>query len=214
MIRSFCMIKLEPETIAQFEKYIIPEIKGAAEDCLRAYEQGARPDGSNNFDNYMLGCSCWNNVYNRLNRELEQHPFFSKKTYKKVLVITCLNGKEELNFCVSRVDDEKRIPCAGKSIKLSLQNQAFLSEEIQNIISNSMQNCVFMLGYDISTSRGLGKISFDMLSLVSKGKFQSDPIYVFDEKDAPLTSKLPHEEPKHPVVTRDALVTPIKKDRI
>lgn len=77
------MIKLEPETIAQFEKYIIPEIKGAAEDCLRAYEQGARPDGSNNFDNYMLGCSCWNNVYNRLNRELEQHPFFFEKNLQK-----------------------------------------------------------------------------------------------------------------------------------
>lgn len=207
------MIKLEPETIAQFEKFIIPEIKGAAEDSLRAYEQGARPDGTNNFDNYMLGCSCWNNVYNRLNRELEQHPFFSKKNYKKVLVITCLNGKEELKFCVSRVDEEKRIPCAGKSIKLSLQNQAFLSEEIQNIVSKSTQNCVFMLGYDISTSRGLGKISFDMLSYVSKGKFQSDSIYIFNEEEASLASSLPHEELKHPVVTRDALLTSIKKSK-
>lgn len=197
------MFKLSQETIAQIESVIIPEIRGAAEESLRAYEQGARPDGTNNFDNYMLGCSCWCNVYNRLNRELDNHPFFTKKSYKKVLTISCPNGEAELKFYVSRVDEKGRVPCSGKSIKVQLQKQAFLSAEVQDVIAHSGSS-ILMIGYDITTLDGLGKITLDMLSAVDRKHFQSDTLHTFEGKDARITKQhAPQEEIRLPAVTRD-----------
>ena len=205
------MFKLHLETIEQIKSVIIPEIKGAAEESLRAYEQGAREDGGNNFDNYMLGCTCWCSVYNRLDRKLTQHPFFSKKTYKKVLTITCPNGDDLLKFYVSRVDEKGRVPRAGKSIKMQLQEQAFLSTEIQSIVARS-ESSVFMIGYDISHLTGLGKITFDMLSMIDRKHFQSDTLYVFegDDHTSPV-HHTPQEEIKRPAVTREILANQQKK---
>ena len=205
------MFTLQLETIEQIKSVIIPEIKGAAEESLRAYEQGAREDGGNNFDNYMLGCTCWCSVYNRLDRKLTQHPFFSKKTYKKVLTITCPNGDDLLKFYVSRVDEKGRVPRAGKSIKMQLQEQAFLSTEIQSIIARS-ESSVFMIGYDISHLTGLGKITFDMLSMIDRKHFQSDTLYVFEGDDHTIPAHhTPQEEIKRPAVTREILAIQQKK---
>ena len=205
------MFTLHLETIEQIKSVIIPEIKGAAEESLRAYEQGAREDGGNNFDNYMLGCTCWCSVYNRLDRKLTQHPFFSKKTYKKVLTITCPNGDDLLKFYVSRVDEKGRVPRAGKSIKMQLQEQAFLSTEIQSIIARS-ESSVFMIGYDISHLTGLGKITFDMLSMIDRKHFQSDTLYVFEGDDQTIPAHhTPQEEIKRPAVTREILAIQQKK---
>ncbi|WP_300803211.1 hypothetical protein [uncultured Desulfovibrio sp.] len=205
------MFTLHLETIEQIKSVIIPEIKGAAEESLRAYEQGAREDGGNNFDNYMLGCTCWCSVYNRLDRKLTQHPFFSKKTYKKVLTITCPNGDDLLKFYVSRVDEKGRVPRAGKSIKMQLQEQAFLSTEIQSIIARS-ESSVFMIGYDISHLTGLGKITFDMLSMIDRKHFQSDTLYVFEGDDHTSPAHhTPQEEIKRPAVTREILANQQKK---
>lgn len=205
------MLKLSPATIEQIMRFIIPEIKGAASESLRAYEQGARPGGGNNFDNYMLGCSCWCNAYNRLDRALNRHPFFTKKTYKKVLTITCPNWDDQLTFYVSRVDERGRIPCAGRSIKLQLQEQAFLSDEVQDIIAHATSS-VYMLGYDISTQRGLGKITFDVLSATDRGRFQSDTVYIFDDDMSAIQGPhIPPEEIKHPTVTREVLANHSKK---
>nr|DAD87094.1 MAG TPA: envelope protein [Myoviridae sp. ctWaE18] len=209
--QGVAMFKLSQETIDQIMNVIIPEIKGAAEESLRAYEQGAREDGGNNFDNYMLGCTCWCSVYNRLDRKLTQHPFFSKKTYKKVLTITCPNGDSQLKFYVSRVDEKGRVPCAGKSIKVQLQEQAFLSDEVQNIIARS-ESSVFMIGYDISHLTGLGKITFDMLSVVDRKHFQSDTLHVFEGEDHTVPAhRTPQEEIKRPAVTREILANQQKK---
>lgn len=207
------MPELTQETIEQIETVIIPEIKGAAEESLRAYEQGARPDGSNNFDNYMLGCACWCNVYNRLDRKLKDHHFFITKTHKKVLTIICQNGKSQLQFHVSRVDERGRIPCAGKSIKIHLQKQAFLSDEIQDIIAKS-KSSVLMLGYDISCQHGLGKITLDMISSTGKGHFQSVTLHTFEDKKYALpTQHIRQEKIKRPAVTREVLATRQKKDK-
>jgi len=198
------MFELSKETIEQIKAVIIPEIKGAAEESMRAYEQGARPDGDNNFDNYMLGCTCWCSVYNRLNRELDQHPFFAKTTYKKVMTITCPNGEEQLKFYISRVDEEGRVPRAGRSIKLQLQEQFFISDEVQEIIARSAKT-VFVIGYDISETSGLGKITFDMLSSTGKNHFQSDTLYTFEEEESHPIRHVQPEEIKHPTVTREVL---------
>ena len=203
--QGVAMFKLSPETIEQIMNVIIPEIKGAAEESLRAYEQGAREDGGNNFDNYTLGCTCWSSVYNRLDRKLTQHPFFSKKTYKKVLTITCPNGDSQLKFYVSRVDEKERVPRAGKSIKMQLQEQAFLSAEIQSIIAHS-ESSVFMIGYDISPLTGLGKITFDMLSMIDRKHFQSVTLHVFEGEEHTIpVHHTPQEEIKRPAVTRAIL---------
>lgn len=205
------MFTLSQETIEQIKAVIIPEIKAAAEESMRAYEQGARPDGINNFDNYMLGCTCWCSVFNRLDRELTDHSFFKKKNYKKVLTITCPNGEELLKFYVSRVDEKGRVPCAGKSIKVQLQQQAFLSDELQNIKAHS-ESSLFMIGYDISTTNGLGKITFDMLSAVDKKHFQSDTLYVFEDENHTLSAQhAPQEELKQPAVTREVLANHQKR---
>ena len=178
---------------------------------MKAYEQGARPDGTNNFDNYMFGCSCWCNVYNRLDRELTQHPFFTKKSYKKVLTITCPNGEDELKFYVSRVDEKGRVPCAGKSIKVQLQEQAFLSEEVQGIMAHS-ESSVFMIGYDIRILSGLGKITLDMLSAVDRKHFQSSTLYVIEGEDVERpVHHTPQEEIKRPAVTWEVLANPQKR---
>lgn len=199
------MFKLSMETMEQIKRVIIPEIKGAAEESLRAYEQGAREDGGNNFDNYMLGCTCWCSVYNRLNRKLIQHSFFSKKTYRKVLTITCPNGDGQLKFYVSRVDEKERVPRAGKSIKMQLQEQAFLSTEIQSLIAHS-DSSVFMIGYDISHLTGLGKITFDMLSMIDRKHFQSDTLHIFEGEEHTVPAHhTPQEEIKRPAVTRAIL---------
>lgn len=209
--QGVAMFKLSPETIEQIMNVIIPEIKGAAEESLRAYEQGAREDGGNNFDNYTLGCTCWSSVYNRLDRKLTQHPFFSKKTYKKVLTITCPNGDSQLKFYVSRVDEKERVPRAGKSIKMQLQEQAFLSAEIQSIIAHS-ESSVFMIGYDISPLTGLGKITFDMLSMIDRKHFQSVTLHVFEGEEHTIpVHHTPQEEIKRPAVTRAILAKQGKK---
>ena len=205
------MFTLHLETIEQIKSVIIPEIKGAAEESLRAYEQGAREDGGNNFDNYTLGCTCWSSLYNRLDRKLTQHPFFSKETYKKILTITCPNGDDLLKFYVSRVDEKGRVPRAGKSIKMQLREQAFLSTEIQSIIARSGSS-VFMIGYDISHLKGLGKITFDMLSMIDRKHFQSDTLYVFEGDDHIIPAHhTPQEEIKRPTVIREILANQQKK---
>ena len=203
------MFKLTQETITQIENVIIPEIKGAAEESMRAYEQGATPDGDNNFDNYMLGCSCWCSTYNRLNRVLDRHPFFSKKTYQKVLTISCPNGSEKLTFYISRVDEKYRVPRACKSIKLYLQEQFFLSNEVQSIIERSSKS-IFMIGYDISTIGGLGKITFDMLSATDRNHFQSNTLHIFEE-ERPLLHYMQPEKINDPTVTREVLANLPKK---
>ncbi len=205
------MFELNQETIEQIKTFIIPEIKGAAEESMRAYEQGARPDGGNNFDNYMLGCTCWCSVYNRLDRELDRHPFFTKETRKKILTITCPNGEGRLKFYVSRVDEKDRVPRAGKSIKLQLQEQFFLSDEVQAVIAHS-ETSIFMIGYDISITGGLGKITFDMLSATDRKHFQSDTLYIFEgEEEVHSVRHAPQEDIRRPSVTREILASPSKK---
>lgn len=206
------MLLFHPETIEQIKSVIISEIKAAAEESMRAYEQGARPDGENYLDNYMLGCTCWCSLFNRLDRKLTNHNFFKKKNFKKVLTITCPNGDEQLKFYVSRVDEKSRVPCAGKSIKVQLQEQVFLSNELQNIIARS-KSSVFLIGYDISTTNGLGKITFNMLSAVDKKHFQCTTLYVFEDEEHALPAQhAPHEELKQPSVTRVSLANHQKRD--
>ena len=201
------MVKLTPETINQIKSVIIPEIRGAAEESLRAYEQGARPDGSNNFDNYMLGCSCWDNIYNRLDRELTNHHFFTKKTYKNVMTISCPNGNEQIEFYIFRVFENYRIPCSGKSIKINLHNQLFLSEEIENIITTH-KSSVLIIGYDIHEMKGLGKITFNALSTADGAHFESEILYIFEGEGTTSSVKhTPQEKLKKPEVTRELLAT-------
>lgn len=199
------MLQLHPYTINQITAVIIPEIKGAAEDSLHAFAQGARPDGGNNFDNWFIGCACWCSLYKRLDLELTDHPFFTKKTYRRVLTITCPNGDKELTFYVYRVDEERRVPRGGRSIKLQLQPQFFLSDELKDIISRSPKT-VYVIGYDISIENGLGKITFDMLSATDKNHFQSDTIFVFEEENIPVSSlHIPQENIETPTVTREGV---------
>lgn len=70
------MLILSPEAISQINTFIIPEILGASNDIMRAYEQGTNEEGNNFFDDYFVGCGCWNNLYNRLDFKLDRHPFF------------------------------------------------------------------------------------------------------------------------------------------
>lgn len=207
------MLELTQETIEQIKAVIIPEIFGAADDIMRAYEQGTKSDGRNFFDNYFVGCGCWCNLYNRLDEKLEKHSFFTKKTSKKVMTISCPNGDNHITFYIFRVDEENRVPCAGKSVKLFLQEQFFLSDEIQTTIANS-RSSVYTIGYDISIVNGLGKITFDMLSSTSKKRFQSTMLYTFtDVQPASKIERLPQEGIKSPTVTREDLAKQPKSAR-
>lgn len=194
------MLILSPEVINNIQTIIIPEIIAASNITMRAYEQGTEEDGTNFFDDYFMGCACWNNLYNRLDLRLDGHPFFNKTTSQRVMRISCNNTEELITFYVSRVDSEVRIPRSGKSIKLALQEWFFLSEECQEIISKSNSN-IYVIGYDFSAEKGLGKITFDMLSTLGKNNFVSSPIFDFtNEGTLPLMVRHQMEEITPPLV--------------
>ena len=199
------MLILSPEAISQINTFIIPEILGASNDIMRAYEQGTNEEGNNFFDDYFVGCGCWNNLYNRLDFKLDRHPFFKKTTYQKVMKISCKNFDDVITFYVSRVDADARIPRSGKSIKLSLQEWFFLSEECRDIIAKS-KSSIYTIGYDISIEKGLGRITFDMLSTTGKNNFFSSPIFDFtDEKAFPRIASDPVEQVELPLVVAKKL---------
>lgn len=195
-------MNLDPMVISEMEKVILPEIRAAANDALRAYEAGTTPDGENFFDNYSLGCGCWCNLFNRLNQKLEGNAFFSKNVHRRVMSISCPNFSGDFTFYASRVDADTRVPKAGRSIKLLLEEQFFLSPELEAIINESPSS-VYVLGYDLDTINGLGRITLDMLYSTAKNQFQSQTIHVF--REAPASIPACHATPediRRPKVTR------------
>ncbi len=179
----------------KIEEEIIPELIEAGKNVLIAHS--ADPE---NFDNYFVGCACWNNVFSRLVRLCSKSNFFSGKPYGNTLEVKAVAESKPISFYVARVDEKTRIPNAGKSIKRLAQEQLFLSDEVRTIAENSG---VYTLGYDINHINGLGVITFDILTYISQRNYQPTTIFTFDvnlpEQTYTLTAP---ETVAKPAVTR------------
>ena len=106
---------LPPAFFEMLRNEILPELLGAGEESLAAYEQGRTPDGtSNNFTNYTVGCSYWDNSFTRLKRTcVGSESSFKHSVNNNVLeVLITIEGKR-IGFYISRVDPDTRIPCSG-----------------------------------------------------------------------------------------------------
>lgn len=194
-------MEIDATIIEQIKRVILPEIRAAANDALRAFETGKTADGENFFDNYSLGCCCWNNLYNRLNRKLDESDFFKKDTRRRVLSISCPNGDGSLTFYASRVNAETRVPRAGKSIKLLLREQYFLCAEVEELLCSSPRN-VYILGYDLDAENGLGQITLNLLYAAGKNRFQTKAVHDFTApRKLPAPSLAPPENISRPAVT-------------
>lgn len=170
-------MRLDQKMLAEMRNTILADIVAAAEDALRCHSAAEGPDGENFADNWVLGCACWRILFNRLNRHLEDSKFFKKNVYSNVMQISCPNGDDNFTFYVYRVNDEIRIPKGARSLKIYLQDQLWLSEEIKSrAVANG--NGVNIIGYDISLESGLGAITLEKLCFTSKNKFE--PILLHD----------------------------------
>ena len=88
----------------------------------------------------------------------------------------------------------------GKVSNYHFKSGFFLSEECRDIIAKS-KSSIYTIGYDISIEKGLGRITFDMLSTTGKNNFFSSPIFDFtDEKAFPRITSYPVEEVELPLV--------------
>lgn len=171
-------MELDKTMLEEMRKIILPEIKAAAEDALRAHSAAERPGGENFSDNWVLGCACWRILFNRLNTRLEKHSFFKKKVSRNVMEISCPNGDELFAFYVYRVNDDLRVPRGAKSVKVYLEQQLWLSDEIKSS-ALAQSSGVNIVGYDISIESGLGNITLDRLCASGKNKFESISLYDF-----------------------------------
>jgi hypothetical protein len=145
---------------------ILPELLGAGGESLAAYEQGRNPDGTYNFTNYTLGCAFWDNFFTRLKRVcVGEDSFFQHAVYNNVLQIyTDVDGRR-IDFFISRVHQDSRIPRAGKGIKQLLRSQILESQEfLSHEIKVKMQSVgLYTIGVDLDTENGIGKVTFDIL---------------------------------------------------
>lgn len=199
-------MKLSKNFITQMELKIIPHVIEAAKETLIAYAQ------SKYFDNYMIGCSCWSNLNNRIYENLLMDDYFTVIRKNNVIKISASNDDTLIDFYCHRVSQQTRIPTGGKSLKVSIQQQLFLSDEIQELIANG-QKAIFTLGYDISGENGLGKITFDMLSAIDKKTYQATTIHAFEyDTEIASTIIMPQTEKiQQPVVTKEVLPNSQKK---
>lgn len=158
---------LPPAFFDMLRNEILPELLGAGEDSLAAYEQGRTPDGaSNNFTNYMLGCAYWDNSFTRLKRAcVGDNSFFNHSVYNNVLEVYAVIEGKRISFYISRVHPDSRVPRSAKGIKRLLhapifQNREFLSSQIKEIV-----RCygIYTIGVDLDAENGIGKVTFDML---------------------------------------------------
>lgn len=165
------------EIISHIDAEIVPHIIAGTGDSLAAYEQGFDPDEDRNFfDNYMLGCSVWNNIYNRIYYYRTSFLYFDVKVYRKVLEIFPKGNTRP--FYISRVGEDLRIPRTGLTIKRLAQEQLFLSGALQN---SAREKGVFYLGYDLDGVRGLGDITLELLTHVRGRTFQAETLQTFQK---------------------------------
>ncbi len=194
-------MELSKNFFHQVETKIVPHIIAAVEASLRAIEQDPP-----NFTNYSLGCNCWDNLYNRISKNLANDDYFNIKISNKVIEISAIDAGNIIKFYFYRVNEQTRIPNGAKSIKVYAQEQCFLSDEIQDLIIHKNQS-VFAIGYDVSMINGLGKITFDELLAIDKNKYQAATIHTF-EYDTDLSSEIiisQPEEIQQPIVTKEVL---------
>lgn len=187
-------MQLSEAMLEEMRKTILPEIMAAADDALRSHAAAESPEGENFSDNWVLGCTCWRILFNRLNSRLDENSFFKKKVSRNVMEIFCPNGDDVFVFYVYRVDDDlRRIPKGAKSVKVYLQQQLWLSDEIK---SNRLARAegVNILGYDISIESGLGNITLDRLCAVGKNKFES--VHLHDFKTLTQATTTPAVQPE------------------
>lgn len=210
---------LPPAFFDMLRNEILPELLGAGEDSLAAYEQGRTPDGTSNFTNYMLGCAYWDNSFTRLKRTcVGGESFFKHSVYNNVLeVYTTIDGKR-ISFYISRVHPDSRIPRSGKGIKRLLhaqifQDREFLSSQIKEIV-----RCfgIYTIGVDLDAENGIGKVTFDMLLPASdNGCYALTCETLYDATIPTISATIP-EHGKKPIVTRSSskgLAKPAHSDR-
>lgn len=196
---------LPPAFFDMLRTEILPELLGAGEDSLAAYEQGRTPDGTSNFTNYMLGCAYWDNFFTRLKRACAgDKSLFKHSVHNNVLeVYTIIDGKR-ISFYVSRVQPDSRIPRSGKGIKRLLhapifQNQEFLSDQIREIVRHQG---IYTIGVDLDAENGIGKVTFDMLLPANdKGCHALTCETLYDATISTIPATIA-EHGKKPIVTR------------
>lgn len=164
-----------PEIISHIHTEIVPHITAGARDSLAAYEQGMDPDADRNFfSNYMIGCSVWDNIYNRILHYRITFIHFDIKVYRKIMEI--FPEGNPTPFYISRVGEDIRIPKAGRSIKRLAQEQLFLCDDFKN---RAREKGIFYLGYNIDGVRGLGDITLELLTHVKGNTFQAETLHSF-----------------------------------
>jgi len=198
-------VALPPAFFDMLRTEILPELLGAGEDSLAAYEQGRTPDGTINFTNYMLGCAYWDNSFTRLKRAcVGDKSLFKHSVHNNVLeVYTTIDGKR-ISFYISRVQPDSRIPRSGKGIKRLLhapifQNQEFLSDQIREIVRHQG---IYTIGVDLDAENGIGKVTFDMLLPTNdKGCHALTCETLYDATISNISTTIPEPE-KKAIVTR------------
>jgi len=197
---------LPPAFYDMLRNEILPELLGAAEDSLAAYEQGRTSDGaSNNFTNYTVGCTYWDSSFTRLKRTCvgNESSFKHSVDNNVIEVFTTINGKR-ISFYISRVHPDTRIPCSGKGIKRLLHAQPlrereYLSTEIKEIVR---RHGIFNIGVDLDTENGIGKITFDILIPAGdNGCYAVTCETLYDATASSMSTTIP-EPGKKAIVTR------------
>lgn len=171
-------MELDPQMLAEIQKSILPKIGATVDSVLRSHTAAADPDGENYSDNWCIGCLCWRNLFNRLRAQLPEDPFFNVQVKRNVMEISCANGSDNFVFYVYRVEEIPRNPTGAKSVKEYLQQQLWLSDEIETTIVDNVKG-VNIIGYDLSIESGLGKVTLDRLCAVGKNKFEAVTLYDF-----------------------------------
>lgn len=187
------------DLIEKIEEELYPQVVFAAQKALDAHDQD--PD---HFGNYTLGCAFWENLSNRLYEWCQNSSFFTATFNKNILEISATVQGKTINFYSPRVDEKSRVPCSGKRIKSILQQgQEFLSLELEALLGRCG---VYTLGCDLDRASGLGKVTFDQLFPMGKGRYEAKTLATFGANEVQASSVTVQEEKaKKPAVRKEPI---------
>ena len=141
--------------IKTIKQHIAPEIVGATDYALSAYEideENNRPNAS-----YLVGANLWGNLNGRLGKK----DWLRMTSLEDGCRITIPIFNKPIQLNVLKVHPVTRIPLGGKSLKKRLSHD---SQGILPIIYTMLPaRYELNIGYDVSLAAGLGKITLDRI---------------------------------------------------
>lgn len=196
MVHNFFMSEINPPSVLPalelsilvkaIKKHIAPEIVGATDYALSAYEideENNRPNAS-----YLVGANLWGN----LNGRLGKIDWLRMTSLEDGCRITIPVYNKHIQLNILKVHPETRIPLGGKSLKkrLSRDHQVVLPFIYATLPAHYELN----IGYDVSLAAGLGKITLDRIYGSGKNSIAVQESLIYDYGAIDLMQQVVVEE--------------------